>query len=151
MLAAAAAAARGVEGGRRWRTLVSWARRFDKIIIKDNIVPVVFTVREYVEESGRIPFRDWLVDLDQATRARVQARMLRFELGNLGDHKEVGAGVWEARLDFGPGYRVYFGRQGRELVLLLLGGDKGSQKKDIKRAQQYWATYVKEHKHGKAQ
>jgi len=53
------------------------------------------------------------------TRARVQARILRFEVGNLGDHKDVGAGVLEARLDFGPGYRVYFGRKGRELVLLL--------------------------------
>ena len=95
---------------------------------------MAFIVREYVEDSGRIPFRDWLAELDKATRARVQARILRFETGNLGDHKDVGAGVLEARLDFGPGYRVYFGRKGRELVLLLLGGDKGSQKTDIKRA-----------------
>jgi putative addiction module killer protein len=89
---------------------------------------VAFVVREYVEDSGRIPFRDWLTELDKVTRARVQARILRFETGNVGDHKDVGAGVLEARLDFGPGYRVYFGRKGRELVLLLLGGDKGSQK-----------------------
>ena len=93
-----------------------------------------FVVREYVEDSGRIPFRDWLGGLDITTRARVQARILRFEMGNLGDHKEVGAGVWEARFDFGPGYRLYFGRRGRELVLLLTGGDKKSQSKDIKRA-----------------
>jgi len=72
---------------------------------------VAFVVREYVEDSGRIPFRDWLTALDKATRARVQARILRFETGNLGDHKDVGAGVLEARLDFGPGYRVYFGRR----------------------------------------
>jgi len=57
----------------------------------------------------------------------VQARILRFEMGNLGDHKEVGAGVWKARFDFGPGYRLYFGRRDRELVLLLTGGDKKSQ------------------------
>jgi putative addiction module killer protein len=56
--------------------------------------------------------------------------------------------VWEARLDFGPGYRVYFGRSGRELVLLLLGGDKSSQRKDIGRAKEYWATYLKETQHG---
>ena len=87
-----------------------------------------FVVREYVEKRGRIPFRDWLAELDKATRARVQARILRFETGNLGDHKDVGAGVLEARLDFGPGYRAYFGRKGRELVLLLLGGDKGTHK-----------------------
>jgi putative addiction module killer protein len=54
--------------------------------------------------------------------------------------------VWEARFDFGPGYRVYFGRRGRELVLLLLGGDKGSQRKGIKRAQEYWEQHVKEQK-----
>jgi putative addiction module killer protein len=75
---------------------------------------------------------------------------LRFETGNLGDHKEVGAGVLEARLDFGPGYRVHFGRRGRELLLLLLGGDKASQKKDIKRAQEFWSRYLKETKDGKA-
>jgi len=80
----------------------------------------------------------------------VQARILRFESCNRGDHQDVGAGVLEARLDFGPGYRVYFGRKGRELVLLLLGGDKGSQKKDIKRAQEFWLRYVKESKDDKA-
>ncbi|HKY38692.1 MAG TPA: type II toxin-antitoxin system RelE/ParE family toxin [Polyangiaceae bacterium] len=107
---------------------------------------MAFVVREYVEDNGRIPFRDWLTELDKATRARVQARILRFEMGNLGDHKDVGAGVLEARLDFGPGYRVYFGLKGRELVLLLLGGDKGSQKRDIKRAQEFWSRYLKENK-----
>jgi putative addiction module killer protein len=77
-----------------------------------------------------------------------QARVLRFESGNLGDHKQVGDGVWEARLAFGPGYRIYFGKRGAELVLLLLGGDKGTQRKDIKQAKLYWATYVKETRHG---
>lgn len=84
-----------------------------------------------------------------ATKARVQARILRFETGNLGDHKQLGDGVWEARCAFGRGYRIYFGKSGREVVLLLLGGDKGSQTKDIGRAKKYWATYVKELKHGK--
>jgi putative addiction module killer protein len=108
----------------------------------------MLTIREYLDESGRSPFRGWLQALDSATRARVQARVLRFETGNLGDHKQVGGGVWEARLAFGPGYRIYFGRSGRELVLLLLGGDKGSQRKDIKRAKESWATYLKEIQHG---
>jgi len=108
-------------------------------------------VREYVGTGGRIPFRDWLSDLDTTTRARVQARILRFETGNLGDHKDIGGGVWEARLDFGPGYRLYFGRMGREVVLLLLGGDKKSQKKDIKRAREFWSEYLKETKDGKTQ
>jgi putative addiction module killer protein len=108
----------------------------------------MLTVREYLDESGRSPFRQWLDQLDQATRARVQARVLRFELGNLGDHKHVGQGVWEARLDFGPGYRLYFGKSGREVILLLLGGHKGTQRKDIKRAKESWATYLKETQRG---
>ena len=106
-------------------------------------------VHEYVDDNGRIPFRNWLASLDMITRARVQARVLRFEMGNLGDHKDVGQGVWEARLDFGPGYRVYFGKKRREMVLLLTGGDKSSQKKDIKRAQQFWNKYLEELKDGK--
>jgi putative addiction module killer protein len=112
---------------------------------------VSFEVREYVEESGRCPFREWLSALEALTRARIQARILRFEMGNLGDHKELGGGVWEARLAFGPGYRLYFGKSGRHVVLLLLGGDKGSQRRDIKRAKEFWAEYVKELRHGKTQ
>jgi putative addiction module killer protein len=108
----------------------------------------MLTVREYLDDSGRSPFRDWLDELDKTTKARVQARVLRFESGNLGDHKQVGDGVWEARLAFGPGYRIYFGKSGAELVLLLLGGDKGSQRKDIKDAKQNWAAYLKETRHG---
>jgi len=123
----------------------------DIIIMYGNYYRVSFVVREYVEDSGRIPFRDWLSQLDLAIRARVQARVLRFETGNLGDHKEVGGGVWEARLDFGPGYRLYFGCRGNELILLLLGGDKRSQKKDIKRAREFWVEYLKESKSGKTQ
>ena len=72
-------------------------------------------VREYLTAEGRNPFRDWLRTLDTANRARIQARILRFELGNLGDHKPVGGGVSEARFAFGPGYRVYFGKHGRSL------------------------------------
>ena len=108
-----------------------------------------FAIREYVDESGRSPFRVWLQTLDTAIRARVQARILRFESGNLGDHKDVG-GIWEARFPFGPGYRVYFGKSGREIILLLLGGDKGTQAKDIKRAKDLWARYLEELRHGKA-
>lgn len=69
-------------------------------------------LREYLTESGSNPFREWLSGLDTRVRARVQARLMRFEEGNFGDHKFLESGVWEARLDFGPGYRVYFGREG---------------------------------------
>ena len=98
--------------------------------------------------SGSNPFRDWLSTLDTRMRARVQARLMRFEDGNLGDHKFLDAGVWEARLDFGPGYRVYFGREGTVVVLLLCGGDKSTQTRDIGRAKGYWKEYEKEQKRG---
>ena len=99
------------------------------------------TIREYLTPSGRSPFRDWLDKLDVTVRARIQARMLRFELGNLGDHKMVGRGVWEARLAFGPGYRIHFGKDLDSVILLLLGGDKTTQSKDVRQAQQFWALY----------
>ena len=108
-----------------------------------------FLVREYINPDGTSPFRKWLSSLPVETRARIQARVLRFEAGNLGDHKAVGDSVWEARLDFGPGYRLYFAKTGRTVILLLIGGDKRSQSKDISQAKQYWAQYLKESKHGK--
>jgi putative addiction module killer protein len=83
-------------------------------------------------------------------QVRIQARVLRFENGNIGDHKIVGDGVWEARLDFGPGYRLYFAKDGIAVILLLAGGDKASQAKDIATAKSYWSDF-KEAKHGKAQ
>ena len=98
-------------------------------------------VREYETADGKIPFREWLATLDRAVRARVQARVLRFETGNLGVCKNVGGGVHEARAMFGPGYRIYFGRDGASLVLLLAGGTKASQARDIRRAQDYWRDY----------
>jgi putative addiction module killer protein len=99
-------------------------------------------VREYVDKQGKSPFRAWLDSLDVAAKARIQARILRVESGNLGDHKPVGAGVMVLRFDFGPGYRVYFGIESGTLVLLLMGGDKGSQRRDIKKAQELWSEYL---------
>ena len=108
-------------------------------------------VREYLTADGKSPYRMWLDTLGPSAKARAQARVLRFETGNLGDHKSVGGGVWEARLMFGPGYRIYFGTAGRSIIILLVGGTKGSQAKDIERAQRYWADYVEATTHGKTQ
>jgi putative addiction module killer protein len=88
---------------------------------------MALTVREYETAEARVPFRDWLARLDHATRARIQARVARFETGNLGDHKSVGGGVQEARVMLGAGYRIYFGRDGLSLILLLAGGTKSTQ------------------------
>ena len=100
------------------------------------------TIREYVTAQGTSPFRTWLSRLDVTVRARIQARVLRFETGNLGDHRAVGRGVWEARCDFGPGYRIYFAKPGTTILLLLLGGDKASQRADIPNAQKHWTDYL---------
>ncbi len=111
---------------------------------------MALTVREYVAADGKTPFREWLSSLTTAVRARIQARVLRFELGNLGDHKTVGSSVWEARVMFGPGYRIYFGKDGDSIIVLLVGDDKGSQAKDIARAQGFWRDFLEAKRHGKA-
>jgi putative addiction module killer protein len=106
------------------------------------------TIKEYVTAQGTNPFRSWLSRLDVAIRARIQARVLRFESGNLGDHRSVGLGVWEARCTFGPGYRLYFAKPASTIVLLLAGGAKGSQRADIRTAQRYWSDYQEGQRHG---
>jgi putative addiction module killer protein len=102
------------------------------------------TIREYVSVDGESYFREWLDSLAVPVRARIQARVLRFETGNLGDHKSIGEGVWEARVMFGPGYRIYFAKEGRAIILLLLGGDKSSQTGDIRKARRLWKEYLEE-------
>lgn len=88
-----------------------------------------------VEIRETLVFSRWLESLrDRVARARIQARIIRLGLGNPGDVRSVGEGVSEMRIDYGPGYRVYFVQKGSELVILLAGGDKGTQSKDIKRA-----------------
>jgi putative addiction module killer protein len=107
-------------------------------------------VREYLAVDGTSPYRCWLATLDLPVRARIQARVLRFELGNLGDHKAIREGVWEARLTFGSGYRLYFGKLGPSVVVLILGGDKRSQTRDIEWAKDAWTEFLRAEKHGKA-
>jgi putative addiction module killer protein len=111
---------------------------------------MALTVREYVNADGKSPFREWLRRLTKAAGALIQLRVQRFELGNLGDHKNVGEGVWEARVMFGAGYRIYFGKDGDSIIVLLAGGDKGSQARDIARARGFWSDYLGAKKHGKA-
>lgn len=99
-------------------------------------------LKVYESPSGTVPFDDWLESLrDVKSRARIQVRIDRLEQGNFGDCKPVGDGVLELRLDFGPGYRVYFPEDAPIIVLLLTGGDKSTQDKDIKTAKSYWREY----------
>ncbi|MFZ5813274.1 MAG: type II toxin-antitoxin system RelE/ParE family toxin [Thermodesulfobacteriota bacterium] len=107
-------------------------------------MPIVSERRvfQYVQEGGTCPFLDWLLRLkDAKARARIRARIARLRAGSLGDWKAVGGGVFELRIDHGPGYRVYFGQEGESIVILVSGGDKSSQDKDIKNARALWAEY----------
>ncbi len=96
----------------------------------------------YKSLDGKRPFIDWSDSVkDKQAMQRVLARVARVRSGNFGDSKSVGSGVIELRIPYGPGYRVYFGRDGASIVVLLCGGDKGSQSKDIESAKKYWSDY----------
>ena len=94
----------------------------------------------YRTKNGSAPFLKWQNTLDEKVRAIVRTRIDRIRLGNFGDSKRIkdGNGIWELRISYGSGYRIYFGKRKTTLVIFLVGGDKGSQKRDIAKAQQYW-------------
>jgi putative addiction module killer protein len=97
----------------------------------------------YETDDGKAPFEEWMGALrDSQARRRIFARLGRVRSGNFGDATPVGKGVLELRFHFGPGYRVYFGRDGESIVILLAGGDKSTQPKDIEDAKKYWEAYL---------
>lgn len=99
----------------------------------------------YATSEGKEPFTDWLNRLQDAmVRKRILVRVSRLQKGNYGDYKIIGEGIKEARMFFGSGYRVYFGERGNDLIILLCGGDKSSQNKDIEKAKKYWQEYLNE-------
>ena len=101
------------------------------------------TIIIFRTQRGKEPFTDWLESLrDTKGRQRIIKRLFRVEQGNFGDFKGVGDGIFELRFSFGPGYRVYFGRDGNTVIVLLAGGDKSSQEKDIQVAKIYWQEYL---------
>lgn len=100
------------------------------------------TIYRYQIENGREPVTVWLERLrDKTASAAIRMRLRRIEAGNFGDCKSVGDGVAELRVDGGAGYRVYYARHGRDIVILLCGGDKRTQDGDIQMAKQYWAEF----------
>jgi putative addiction module killer protein len=102
-----------------------------------------YEIDYYKTTEGKAPFKEWLDALrDVNGRAKIRIRLDRVRLGNLGDHNTVYEGVWELRIDYGPGYRVYFAKEGNRLILLIIGGDKDSQRRDIVRA----AGYLQDHR-----
>lgn len=102
-------------------------------------------IKIFKTRKGEKPFSAWLLGLkDQRARAKIRARIARMQLGNMGDFASVGGGVLELRIHYGPGFRVYFGQDDNVVVILLCGGDKQSQEKDIEFAKRLWEEY----KHG---
>lgn len=102
----------------------------------------VIQVRHYVTRAGKDVFDDWLSRLpDVRTQAKLAARINRLAAGNFGDCKPLRQGLWELRIDWGPGYRVYYAIVGKFCVLLLCGGDKRKQSADIERALTYFKDY----------
>ena len=103
----------------------------------------VLEVRYYISEGGRSQFEEWFSSVESAARAKIAAAISRLEQGNTSNVKSVGGGVLECRINFGPGYRVYFGRDGATLVILLMGGTKKRQQRDIAMADALWGAYKK--------
>ncbi len=101
-------------------------------------------VEFYEDTSGKCPFLEWQESLrDRRVEAKIDKRIQRIRTGNLGDCKRLkeADGIWELRMDFGPGYRLYYGRDGNKLIVLLCGGIKRTQDADIERAEKYWRDY----------
>lgn len=101
------------------------------------------TIEYYVTDTGKVPFEEWLESLDKPVRAIIRSRLARIMLGNFGDcHPIQGAkGISEIRLDIGPGYRIYYGKQENTIIILLIGGSKRTQARDIEKAKRYWQDY----------
>jgi len=102
----------------------------------------MFEIRNYLTETGHDPFNHWYLGLKDGTIKRAIARRIaRMALGNFGDCKSCGNGVWELRIDMGAGWRIYYARAGQTVVLLLCGGDKRTQQADIAKACAYWQNW----------
>lgn len=105
---------------------------------------IEYDLQIYETSQGKRPFETWIEKLkDHRAAAVIKLRLRRIKLGNLGDSKSVGAGVYELRIDFGPGYRVYYGKIDQKIILLLSAGSKSTQDKDIKIAKEYLNEFQK--------
>jgi len=109
-----------------------------------NMVPLtMIDVREYLDIGGRSPYGEWFDGLNAPAAAKVAIALTRIAQGNFSNVKSIGSGVHECRIDFGPGYRIYFGKDGDRLVILLGGGTKKRQQRDIQAAITLWQDYKK--------
>ena len=99
-------------------------------------------IQRYITLNGKVPFTEWFESLrDINAQTKVISRLNRVAIGNLGNCRSVGEGVFELKINYGPGYRIYFGQIGNTIILLLCGGDKSTQNRDIRQAKEYWKDY----------
>ena len=101
----------------------------------------MIAIREYIDLNGRSPYAKWFNRLNASAAAKVATALVRMEQGNFSNSKGIGEGVFECRIDFGPGYRIYFGKDGDTLIILLGGGTKKRQQKDIVNTKILWKEY----------
>lgn len=105
------------------------------------LLRMLISVQEYLDSEGNSPFARWFIELDPIAAAKIATALYRLEQGNFSRVKGVGSGVYECKINFGPGYRIYFGRDGARLVILLGGGPKKRQNADISAALSRWQDY----------
>jgi len=106
-----------------------------------------YTIEYYLTEKGEKPFRNWLDGLKDITaRNKIRIRLDRVRLGNLGNNRSVGEGVFELKVECGPGYRLYYAIEKKTIVILLLGGEKSSQSRDITLAKMFWQDHKRRKK-----
>lgn len=107
----------------------------------------MIAVQEYITEAGKSPFGRWFLGLNAPAAVKITTALERITQGNFANAKALGGGVSEYKINFGPGYRIYFGKDGDTLVILLAGGSKKGQSADIKAAKGNWADYKKRKRH----
>lgn len=107
---------------------------------------LLFTIKEYLCPDGISYFGRWFERLNAMAASKVRVALARLEMGNFSNVKSLGAGVWEIKIDYGPGYRVYYGKEGEKIVILLAGGIKKTQQRDINKAQDLWSEFKKRKK-----
>jgi putative addiction module killer protein len=100
-----------------------------------------FEITEYTTDTDKSPFRNWFLSLNAIAAAKITTAIVRLENGNTSNIKSVGGGVYEYKINFGPGYRVYFAYDGKNIIILLAGGTKKRQSKDIETAKARWADH----------
>jgi len=104
---------------------------------------IMIKIKQYLDANGHSPFDKWFLNLNSIAAAKITKSIYKLEVGNFSTVEGVGNGVYEQKIDFGPGYRVYFGKDGNEIVILLCGGTKKRQSADIAEAKAYWQDYKK--------